>query len=201
MISHHHRCVFTHVPKTAGKSVLAAFGLPMLARDYDGHLNYIEDAYGHRPLSSLLHRPEFAYFKFAFVRNPWDRLVSAFHYLDSGGCNAHDRAFRASHLARYRGDFAAFVHDLAGMIDGLHLRPQCHWLCDAKGRVLADFVGRFETVATDFSTVAMRLELPCRLPHLNSSARPCYRELYDRETSAIVHQLYRQDIDSFGYQF
>ena len=201
MISHRHHCVFTHVPKTAGKSVLAVFGLPMLARDYDGHLHYIEDAHGHQPLSSLRDRPAFAYFKFAFVRNPWDRLVSAFHYLDRGGCNALDQAFRDAHLARYARDFTAFVHDLDRHMDGLHLRPQCHWLCDDEGRVLADFVGRFETLTADFGVVAARLELPRVLPCLNTSEHRFYREYYDPDTCAIVHRLYRQDIEAFRYQF
>ena len=201
MISHRHRCVFAHVPKTAGKSVIVAFGLPMLAGDYDGRLHYVEDAHGHQPLSGLIDRLEFEYFKFGFVRNPWDRLVSAFFYLDRGGCNALDQAFRDSRLTPYAGEFRAFVRDLDKLIGFLHLRPQCHWLCDADGRVLADFVGRFETLANDFNAVAMRLGLPCVLSHLNATDHPSYRELYDSETSAVVRRVYRQDIETFGYDF
>lgn len=48
------------------------------------------------------------FFKFAFVRNPWDRLVFTYFFLKNGGVNEMDRRFAAEHLARYDG-FAAFV--------------------------------------------------------------------------------------------
>jgi hypothetical protein len=201
MISHLHRCIFTHVPKTGGKSVLGSFGLPMLARDYDGSFAYIEDAFGHQPLAGMIDRSEFAYFKFAFARNPWDRLVSAFFYLDQGGCNEYDRAFRAVHLAQYDGDFSAFVYDLDQHLDAIHMRPQCHWLCDANGVLLADFVGRFETLAQDFAEIAAQFHLDATLQHRNSSRHRFYRDHYDNETRAKVYRVYRQDIETFAYQF
>lgn len=201
MISHKHRCIFTHVPKSAGKSILAAFGLPMLARQYDNSLSYIEAPYGHLPLSRHWGGPEFAYFKFAFVRNPWDRLVSAFHYLDDGGCNRVDAAFRDAYLARYHGDFAAFVHDLGYFVPAQHFRPQVYWLCDTSGALLANFVGRYERLVEDFALVAERLSLPSALPRLNPSEHAHYREYYDQRTCAIVANIYRNDIQTFGYDF
>ena len=201
MISHRHHCIFTHVPKTAGKSMLAKFGLPMLARDYDGALEYVEQAYGHQRLADLCQHPAFGYFKFAFVRNPWDRLVSAFFYLDAGGCNGFDQALRQKHLARYSGDFSAFVHELDLHVDVLHFRPQCDWLCDTEGRLLTDFIGRHETLHEDFTTVAERLKLGPELPCLNASCHRPYREYYDHDTRMIVRHVYRRDIDTFSYQF
>ncbi|HEY5237362.1 MAG TPA: sulfotransferase family 2 domain-containing protein, partial [Rhizomicrobium sp.] len=181
--------------------VLAAFGLPMLGRDYHGHLPHIETPYGHTPLRGLKKRPEFAYYKFSFVRNPWDRLVSAFFYLDAGGCNAFDAAFREEHLARYGGDFRAFVLDLERHIHSQHFRPQTHWLCDAGGAVLSDFVARYETIDADFAIIAARLDLPPSLPKLNASSHLPYREHYDRDTREAVARAYRQDIETFAYEY
>jgi hypothetical protein len=202
MISHSHRCLFTHVPKTAGKSVLAAFGLPMLGADYDGSLVHIEQPYGHRALKEYAGTVAFGYFKFAFVRNPWDRLVSAFSYLNAGGCNSFDADFRAKNLERYNGDFLRFVDDLERLIAHQHFRPQSHWVCNDNGQLLVDFVGRFESMETDFGHVAERLGLArTNLPELNSSVHAAYTTYYDFARRDRVASLYEEDIVRFGYDF
>lgn len=201
MISHQHECIFTHVPKTGGKAVQAVFGLPLRRKEYDGRLGHIAEAFKHAPISLYRDRPEFRYFKFAFVRNPWDRLVSAFFYLDAGGCNEHDEKFRAIHLARYGGDFTAFVRDLPRHLEARHFRPQTDWLCDADDGLLPDFVGRFETIDRDFAIVANRLSIASRLPVMNQSLHAPYREAYDAVSREIVAEVYRRDIEMFGYAF
>ena len=90
---------------------MAAFGLPILGADYDGGFTYIENPYGHRPLRNEWGEQLVDYFSFAFVREPLDRLVSAFFYLNAGGCNRFDAAFRDQHLSVYKGDFLAFIED------------------------------------------------------------------------------------------
>ncbi|HTT80257.1 MAG TPA: sulfotransferase family 2 domain-containing protein, partial [Stellaceae bacterium] len=113
MISHDLRCIFTHVPKTAGKSIRYLFGLPEFAEQGIPDGNNIEDGFGHTRLSSLIDSAFFDdYFKFAFVRNPYDRIVSAFCYLIDGGCNNVDRIFREQYLKPYCNDFDAFIEDL-----------------------------------------------------------------------------------------
>lgn len=201
MISDLHRCLYVHVPKTAGKSVLAAFGLPMLGQNYTRPLPHIRDPYGHRSLASQAGDPAFGYFKFGFVRNPWDRLVSAFFYLDAGGCNAFDQAYRAAHLAVYGGDFLAFAANLERHLGAAHFRPQVDWLCDAEGQVLADFVGRYERLDQDFARVARRLSLPAELARLNGSLHQPYATHYDARAKARVAALYADDIRVFGYAF
>lgn len=202
MISHRHRCIFAHVPKTGGKAVLSAFDLPMLGRDYDGRRVEIEEPYGHHSLQNYAGRTEFAYFKFAFVRNPWDRLVSAFAYLMGGGCNDDDARFRDKHLSQFGGDFSAFVRRLPQLIEEApHFRPQIEWLCDRDGKILTNFLGRFERLQTDFSVVAEQLNIPGRLPVLNASVHRPYREYYDDRTRDIVAAAYRSDIRAFGYEF
>lgn len=76
MISHEYKCIFTHIPKTGGKSIKTLFGLPEFERDYKicDHEHKIEYAFGHRNLSEFENEGYFAeYFKFAFVRNPFDK--------------------------------------------------------------------------------------------------------------------------------
>jgi chondroitin 4-sulfotransferase 11 len=203
MISHDYRCIFTHVPKTAGKSVRALFGLPEFERDYKPNGENIELAFGHRRLCELDSKPYFTdYFKFATVRNPFDRIVSAYFYLDNGGCNSEDEKFRAEHLARYNHCFSAFVEDLPILIAAPHFQPQVHWICNDEGRLLVDFLGRYENLRADMHVVGKAIGLSFNmLPVINASKHAPYRDYYDQRTKRRVEQLYGNDIEIFSYRF
>jgi chondroitin 4-sulfotransferase 11 len=203
MISHDHRCIFTHVPKTAGKSVRYLFGLPEFERDYEPCGRNFEHAFGHRPLIDFVNESYFSdYFKFAFVRNPFDRIVSAYFYLENGGCNEDDRRFREERLAPYKGSFANFIEDLSNTIAAPHFKPQVTLLCDGHGKLLADFIGRYESLERDVSLIGTRLELPIhKLPILNSSRHNFYRSYYDDAIKRRVAQAYGEDLELFSYRF
>lgn len=92
------RVIFIHVPKAAGSSVKTElYGRPQ---------------YGHRRIAEFQaydRRKTAEFFKFAFVRNPWDRLLSAHAYLTGGeGTSGRDRRFAAEMLAP-KGAFEGFV--------------------------------------------------------------------------------------------
>jgi chondroitin 4-sulfotransferase 11 len=203
MISHLHRCIFIHVPKTAGKSVLTLFGLPELGVNYRGDLPHIEDPYDHIPIMRYVPRPFFGdYFKFAFVRNPWDRLVSAFHYLNGGGANPHDLQFRDRYLRGYGGEFRAFVQDLPQFLKAKHFMPQSRLVCDEDGRVLVDYVGRFEALDKGMAVVAGRTGIAeVSVPHTNASRHARYTDYYDSATRQRVAEVYARDIRLFGYEY
>jgi hypothetical protein len=142
------------------------------------------------------------YFKFALVRNPWDRIASFYRYL------GFDR----------RCSFSRFVSKhLQQQIEKKQwfLCPQAEYLYDANNKLLVDFVGRFETLALDFAIVCQHMGLPdSRLPHVNDSkrARPGvmrwirraplpYRDMYDTRSKQVVASLYGVDIETFKYSF
>ncbi|ADI14736.1 sulfotransferase family 2 domain-containing protein [Truepera radiovictrix] len=190
-----HRCLFIHVPKAAGLSVgKGLFGAAT------GH---------HRTVAGyqlLLSRSEFeAFFKFAFVRNPWDRLASAFFFLKSGGLHDTDARWAAEHLAPYA-TFEAFVtgwvnrHNVHSWV---HFRPQHHYLClPGRRELLLDFVGFFENLASDYELIRARLGTGEPLPAENvTRARRDFRELYTPEMREIVARVYREDIALLGYTF
>jgi hypothetical protein len=201
LISHKHQCIFIHVPKAAGKSVLALFGLPELGRDYVNRLPYIEDPFDHIPVLKYVGRPFFkSYFKFGVVRNPWDRLVSAFSYLAAGGCNRFDADYRDRYLSRYAGSFSAFVPDLPHFIAHKHFAPQYLFLCDPGGSLLVDEVIRYEQLDLSMERVRQRLALEgAPLPHRNPSNHRPYAEYYTASTWKLVADLYAHDLESFGY--
>ena len=147
---------------------------------------------------------EFArYFKFAVVRNSWDRLVSAYRFIYNGGGQVeHDLEMQAR-IKPYE-DFGHFVRSWlvpSGLRRGIHFLPQSTFVCLDDGTVPLDFVGHFETLADDFCHITQQLGVERSLQHLNASQRRHYKDYYDPETVAIVAELYREDIELLGYDF
>lgn len=184
------QCIFIHIPKSAGTSVAQA-----LFSAQSRHVRYLE--------YEMANPCKFRrYFKFTFVRNPWDRLVSTYFFLNSGGMNSLDAAFSEKHLSIYS-NFSDFVmHGLSRNIvqSWVHFRPQSWFVCDPGGNLKVNFVGHFETLSEDFKYVAQRLGVNCELPKTNASNHRHYSTYYDKESWSMVKRVYQADIDLFGYQ-
>lgn len=185
--------IFIHVPKCAGVSITKVLygNLAGGHTTLDGYLNIFEP-------SEIL-----SYFKFAFVRNPWDRLVSAFHFLKAGGLNSQDKNWSDRNLQEFS-EFNDFVRRWLNK-DNIwkyhHFHPQCHYVRDPHNKVTLDFIGLFENLDNDFAYVAKRLEKDSALPKVNASSRKDYRTYYNDETRKIVEDVYAQDIGFLGYSF
>jgi hypothetical protein len=184
------RCIFLHVPKTAGSSIAR-----VLFGEESRHVPYFEyeRANPHKFRS---------YFKFAFVRNPWDRLVSTWSFLRAGGMNEVDRAWAAQHLAAYP-SFDEFVRRGLGeesIMRFPHFRPQTYYVADRNGGV-TDFLGRYESLTVDFAEVARRLGKSGPLPMHNKSEHAHFSTYYHPETRDIVGRIYARDAELFGYRF
>ncbi|WP_152052732.1 sulfotransferase family 2 domain-containing protein [Tautonia marina] len=190
-----HHAIFVHIPKAAGTSIVKSLfgcegGWHMTLRQY-----------------SLIYSAEElnAAFKFTFVRNPWDRLYSAFSYLKAGGRNQADRQWAEQHLARVA-DFPTFVHEWLPRVDlessYTHLIPQYRFLRIQGDTPRVDFIGRFETIADDYETIRARIGTGEPLAHLNPSSRAHdYRDVYTEDMKQIVAQAYHKDISLFHYTF
>ena len=186
-----HRCVFIHIPKAAGTSLTKTlFAAP------SRHLHYTE--------YECTNPQKFRkYFKFTFVRNPYDRLFSAYTFLKKGGLNELDRTWAQQHLSAYS-DFDSFVHGWVSpenIQTWTHFKPQHFWICDASLNLKVDFVGRFEQMDADVAVVQARLGMPvARLPKINVTNRPrSAEEAYTAEMRAIVAQVYQTDFKLFAY--
>lgn len=151
------------------------------------------------------------FYKFSFVRNPWARLVSEYRYRNY----LSHRNFK---------DFVMNKLPSPGRDDKYrHIMPQTQMLYDDDGKLLVDFVGKFENLQTDFDRVCAHLGITkSALPHVNSSDKSSreikrklrnflyrndetrlrrYVDFYDDETREFVADLYRSDVDNFGYTF
>ena len=234
MIDRKHDVIFVHVPKTGGQSVEKVFiernGLtwderaPLLLRRNDDR-SFGPERLAHftaEEYVSLGHVSQHEFermFKFAFVRNPWSRIVSAYLYRDL----EHDKSF-----AQFVEAFLAY--DDRFLNDTRHAMPQAEFLYDVEDRLLVDFVGRFETLATDFATATERMGLGrLELPHKNKSdnlslflrgprsfatrmlkstfrsrkedRRGHYSQYFTPALREKVGEFYERDVRLFGYTF
>lgn len=206
LISLTHGFLFVHVQKTAGTSLtrlLDPYALQppgsrlnklgsdlMLVRDWRRHYFRI-----HAPLKRaqrLIPAEDYAgLFKFAFVRNPWDRLVSWYAYL------LKDTSHRRHHRVA-AGTFEEFARAELERPD----RSQWWMIEDRTGAMGLDYVGRFENLAADFAEVSSRLRLPAAvLPRENVSARKPYQEYYSQKLAALVRERWAPEIEAFDYRF
>jgi hypothetical protein len=240
MISHRHKCVFVHVPKTAGQSIehvfLGALKLTwetragLLIRRNDNpemgpprlaHLRAVDYVRcGH------ITSDEFqTYYKFSFVRNPWDRMISLYKHLGFSR-RVEFKTFLVKELRKrvYERKF-------------WFVRPQADFIFDDNGDLVVNFVGRFERLDEDFGYVCKRIDLPeGRLPHINRSSdknrkhvfdvkeafskpdrivkqlwrlyrrgsTPAYERYegyYDDEAKELVEELYKADVNLLGYRY
>jgi hypothetical protein len=81
-------------------------------------------------------------------------------------------------------------------------RYQLDWFVDANGKMLADFIGRFERLQEDWAVIAKKLGVSEVLPHARANPRSRhYTEYYTPETQSIIEEKFRVDIETFNYRF
>ena len=178
--------IFVHINKTGGSSIEKALKLPFQHRT----ATEIIDLIGARRWASR--------FSFAFIRNPWDKVASHYHYRVKTNQTALGRnpiPFKEWVRLAY-GEQALPYYDKPKMF-----MPQMDWVADAEGTILVDFIGRFETLHNDFDEVCTRVGITANLPHLKQSERGDYRKYYDDVTADIVGRWFAKDLAAFGYTF
>ncbi len=140
-------------------------------------------------------------FTFSFVRNPWDRLVSAYHFWRPD----RELRTRGSHSdwdPRAPLSFGEWVQALVdrGRPEDRRLLLQWPMLCDEDGELLVDFVGRYERLDEDWQRVAARIGPLARLPVTHRTTHRHYSAAYDEATARLVAEACRRDIALFGYE-
>jgi len=142
------------------------------------------------------------YFKFTFVRNPWDRLVSTWNYKKK---SKHMwEKYNSGTLEHYMECVELFKkykdikdYTIAGVVT-----PCSDWVYDENGNNFLDFVGKVESLQEDFNIVCDKIGIPKQeLPHKNKSKHKHYTKYYDDETREIVAEKFAKDIEYFGYEF
>ncbi len=133
------------------------------------------------------------YFKFGFVRNPWDRVVSLYERTEA--VQLRDKMTFEQFVDWIQYSSSTCVHSSPH-------RYQLDWFVDPNGNVLADFIGKFERLEEDWAFVAQKLGITEILPHRRANPRARhYTEYYSPRTRDVIATRFKVDIDRFGYEF
>ena len=205
IVSSLHKFIFAAIPKTGTHSVRQAlrehmgpadmeqvrlfgekkFPIPELAQLQHGHLSL-------QQVRPFLKPADFdGFFKFAFVRNPFDRFVSYCAFMTRNG----------GHFER---DPKGVMRHFLANPPHRHIlfKPQTHFVTGEDGKLLSDYIGRVEQMQQSYDEICARIGIESRpLERVNSSSRSGYRDYYDAALVDGVSRLYASDLEAFGYSF
>jgi hypothetical protein len=196
-IDNFYKVIYVAIPKTGTYSIHDYFQFNSGHPEPDiHHASYQEIISNNRELEN--------YDAFAFVRNPWDKLVSVyFDFLKRG--RQYSEKIRLE---------KPLLHEFSGFEDFCYQLPESAWFSNVFFRPQKEFVvtyndhtiptiGRFECLQPDFKRICAQLDIPYKpLSHKNKgnySAK--YREYYSDKTRDIIGDLYKEDVEEFGYEF
>ena len=178
---------FIHINKTGGSSVEKALHAPLI---HETALTF-RDRIGKKRWNER--------FSFAIVRNPWDRAVSHFHYrkmTNQTGLGIASIAFKDWLKRVYLDRSPEYMNEEKMFL------TQSEWVCDEQGRIMVDYIGRFENLQQSWDDICDALHREkSQLPHVKKSSRGDYRDYYDDESREIIADFFRPDIELFDYSF
>lgn len=200
VISDKYRFCFTHIIKTGGTT------LTILLKEQ------VDDLIFTNPLHSsikndLYNYPRIKdYLKFAYVRNPYDWLVSLYSYI----CmfTDHPDFKNISHLTFY--EFIEWLSDV-GLKREENTKQPCYRtqtdLLFIKDKIAVDNYYKFESLCNDNNTSSifslfynLNLEMPKSIPVTNKSERPInWNTNYDLKTYKLVNKIFMADFKNFKY--
>lgn len=192
MVNHELKCIFIHIPRTAGSSLSTAINKGRRREEgvIEGPIhfgkNWVVKEYGEDLWDE--------YFKFSFVRNPWDRLLSQYSWrVAKQQDDVQDRGF--NEWVMWRSEQKKKREMLTKQVDTI--------TCGSE--IIVDFVGQYENLHRDYATLCEKLNVvdPVELPHKHNkkSGRKPYNDIYTDATKEIVQDYYRKDIEMFRYTF
>ena len=210
-VSNEHKCLFIHIPKTGGTSIEASlkvsgdwkvenintlFGLikSKYIKDFAFKSNFLQHLTYEQVQKVTYIDNKFT--SFSFVRNPWDKMVSIYSNADNNlietasklGINIKDLSFNE------------FI-EKTEFIEHIHLEHQYKFVCNREDEIIVDFIGKFESLNSDFNKLCKIVNMNLALPHKNKSVHAHYRSYYNNKTKSMVYKRYKKDIELFKYTF
>ena len=180
--------IFIHINKTAGTSIIDVIGKP-----FRKHLTS-------REVIKVIGQKKWdAAYKFAVVRNPWDKVVSQYK---------HNIKVNSSNMTNKKISFKDWVACTFGEPkDEIYYArsqmflPQVEWLKNYEGNIDMDKIIRFENLNEGINEVFEVLCIDSKLPHLNRTPKTTYSDYYDDKSRQIVSDWFHEDIKEFSYTF
>mgnify|MGYP000347197161 CR=1 FL=1 len=211
-----------HIKKSAGQSVRTALGAtyretdrshptPFIAlprEEWNDNLNNFRIPLGDYDFRRMLFARRFLFdseadfqgtFKFAVVRNPYDRALSCWRYLYSRHTRLWRRALTYFSFEYFLRSLPEIWAERRNRHIATHTAPMWPDMTDTDGTLLLDDIAYLERLPEDFSRIARRIELPAyELPHKNrgKTARSSPDRAYSRRTRRLVEELYQEDLEN-----
>ena len=192
-VSHEKKIIFVHVPRTGGSTLDYLFSHKNW--DYwggDPNSDKHPDHFSALQIKECIGDKRFnSYFKYAFVRNPYDRFVSNFR-ISHGLLPNHERV----------NDFKLFcnrIYDIVKSKRDIMYQTSTEMLY-INGELAMDYVGRYENYVNDVKTICNKLNQDItNIPKENASGSYITSQYYDQECYDIVYDLYADDFKNFNY--
>lgn len=198
-ISHKHKIIFIHIPKTGGTSIENTMGIGNKKNIFDKNVlfgrdkNYEAQHLFSSEIKKIVGKPIYnSYFKFSFVRNPFSRLVSDYSWSKYRNMNFEEfinkKVIPSKNRILYKDPYR-------------HFKSQHKFIIDNSGKITVNFIGKFENLTNDFKKLCKIFNLKLDLPHTNKSNHKNYKQYYNRRTKNIVESIYKKDLELFNYNF
>ena len=191
MIIEEHKTIFIHIPKTAGTSIKNYFGMKT-PKDIEP-LKQHDTVYDIKEKIPIKYK---SYSKFTIVRNPYDRMVSWFHYLKiktnptnffTGEVNQEQFEFKKNidfkQWLKNPNKYFIYPREL--------LSVQCNWIDDTVN------VLKYENLKNDLENF---FKTEIEIPHIHNSNHDNYLKYYDDQCLDLVYKEYKKDFKKFNYK-
>lgn len=213
MINHKNKFIFIHIPKCAGTSIKDHFfdNIKLDWREPNYELLYgwcpkrkihLQHATSKQLLELDLVKPEVwdTYFKFTFVRNPYDRSYSDYLWMK------RDRGIKGSfkdYILKKGVFYDTLNNNLVKEYRGDHLLPQIDFF-DIDGKHQMDFIGRFENLNKDIETLNTHLNIQKTFnvhSKKTKNRKQHYSHFYTKTRKELVETRYAKDIELLNYSY
>lgn len=200
IISFKHEFVFIAIPKTASHSYRVALRPHLGAYDWEQCHLIEEKAFPLEHVAKLRHghitctqlQPYLlqgmweSFFSFCTVRNPYDRFIS------------HSFFYNRNSLDFQKDPLKGMKRILEN--PGRFFSPQYEYVTDEKGRLMVDYIGKFEALQEHFDQICQRIGIPStQVEHINPSQHPPAQQCFDHELLEMVQNYYAKDFELFDY--
>jgi hypothetical protein len=206
ILSHQHKFLFVAIPKTGTHALRFALRVHLDAKDEEQVGLFVQKKFSNETIANVRHGhikgAEIKavidnenwrdYFKFAVVRNPFDRYISFCAFMNRDNFDFQLQPQKYVHS----------IIDRPKVRQRILFRPQHEFVCNVRGDLLLDFIGKYEQLQQDYDRIAEHIRLPSQvLRRINSSKHEHYSFYYDDELREKVYDFYKDDFDLFNYKW
>lgn len=195
VLSYRYKCIFIHVNKAAGTSIENVLrSKPSMFRKH-----YMTAAMTKEFLGDEVWNDNF---KFAIVRNPWDKMVSMYNYRRKIGFIKDSVTF--DYFIRNLDSFAKGNSESEITRNSIRTGNQLDYCADSDGNIILDHIGMFENLKKEWKYICNKIGCRATLPHVKAAkakGKPHYSKSYSDDSIEVIARRFSKDIEHFGYTF